>query len=164
VGIESLLENGVRFGQGLQLINILRDLPADLRMGRCYLPWPALQLLNLKPRDLLNPANEQAFRPAYDEWLAIADGHLRAGWRYVLDLPFRWPRVRLACAWPILIGRKTLELLRAGPVLNPDTRLKISRADVRAIIGKTTLSYPFPSTWRELAPGTPDQSARKRTL
>ena len=29
---------GARFGQGLQLINVLRDLPRDLRIGRCYLP------------------------------------------------------------------------------------------------------------------------------
>ena len=33
-----LLANGVRFGKGLQLVNILRDLPVDLRNGRCYLP------------------------------------------------------------------------------------------------------------------------------
>ena len=33
-----LLADGVRFGKGLQLVNILRDLPADLRQGRCYLP------------------------------------------------------------------------------------------------------------------------------
>jgi hypothetical protein len=28
-----LLANGIRFGKGLQLVNILRDLPADLRKG-----------------------------------------------------------------------------------------------------------------------------------
>ena len=32
-----LLADGVRFGKGLQLVNILRDLPADLKKGRCYL-------------------------------------------------------------------------------------------------------------------------------
>ena len=30
-----LLADGVRFGKGLQLVNILRDLPADLKKGRC---------------------------------------------------------------------------------------------------------------------------------
>src|SRR5439155_35330 len=29
---------GVRFGKALQLTNVLRDVPADLRHGRCYLP------------------------------------------------------------------------------------------------------------------------------
>src|SRR5882724_9938255 len=36
------LSDGVRFGKGLQLVNILRDLPADLKNGRCYLPEESL--------------------------------------------------------------------------------------------------------------------------
>jgi len=40
-----LLSNGVRFGKGLQLVNILRDLPVDLRHGRCYLPSVDLQAM-----------------------------------------------------------------------------------------------------------------------
>ena len=35
-----LFEKAVNFGKSLQLINILRDLPEDLRMGRCYMPSP----------------------------------------------------------------------------------------------------------------------------
>ncbi|MDP9099316.1 MAG: squalene/phytoene synthase family protein, partial [Verrucomicrobiota bacterium] len=33
-----LRELGVRYGQGLQLVNILRDAGDDLRHGRCYFP------------------------------------------------------------------------------------------------------------------------------
>ena len=29
---------GIRYGKGLQLVNILRDIPQDLRNGRCYIP------------------------------------------------------------------------------------------------------------------------------
>src|SRR5215471_5326575 len=47
-----LLAEGVRFGKGLQLVNILRDLAADLRLGRCYLPQPELSRASLTPRDL----------------------------------------------------------------------------------------------------------------
>ena len=35
VDFDSLIERGIRFGKGLQLVNILRDLPADLQKGRC---------------------------------------------------------------------------------------------------------------------------------
>ena len=35
-------EKGVRFGKALQLTNILRDVPKDLRLGRCYLPREVL--------------------------------------------------------------------------------------------------------------------------
>src|SRR5205085_6223283 len=45
-----LLANAVRFGKGLQLVNLLRDLPKDLREGRCYLPAEALQHFRLTPQ------------------------------------------------------------------------------------------------------------------
>src|SRR6185369_7868636 len=35
---KQFIADGIRFGKGLQLVNILRDLPADLQKGRCYLP------------------------------------------------------------------------------------------------------------------------------
>ena len=71
-----LLANAVRFGKGLQLVNILRDLPADLRQGRCYVPAEELQRAGLTPSALLDPATESGFRPIYDPWLARAQAHL----------------------------------------------------------------------------------------
>src|SRR5687767_1506136 len=47
----ALLHDGVRFGKGLQLVNILRDLPRDLRQGRCYLPAERLARVGLSSRD-----------------------------------------------------------------------------------------------------------------
>ena len=93
---ELLLANGVRFGKGLQLVNILRDLAADLRRGRCYLPADALAPLSLSPDDLLKPANEPRLRPLYHGYLDRADAHLLAGWAYTNALPRR----ASACAWP----------------------------------------------------------------
>src|SRR5262249_32592482 len=60
------IANGIRFGKGLQLINILRDLPQDLRRGRCYLPLARLSEFELAPVDLLKPEAEEAIRPLYD--------------------------------------------------------------------------------------------------
>ena len=59
-----LLADGIRFGKGLQLVNILRDLPADLHKGRCYLPSEKLEQAGLMPEVLLSPANEAKFLPA----------------------------------------------------------------------------------------------------
>ena len=59
-----LLANGVRFGKGLQLVNILRDVAADLRQGRCYLPAERLAGLGLKPEDLLQAGERAALAPA----------------------------------------------------------------------------------------------------
>ncbi len=151
-----LLANGVRFGKGLQLVNILRDLPADLRHGRCYLPARELSAAGLAAGDLLEPGNEPKFRPLYARYLSMAEGHLMAGWAYTNALPWRCARVRLACAWPILFGMKTLALLRAGNVLDPEQRLKVSRPEVNRLILRSVLCYPWPGAWRRLVspPGT----------
>ena len=145
-----LLGNGVRFGKGLQLVNILRDLPSDLRIGRCYLPAQELAKLGLAPADLLNPANESRLRPLYDRYLVLAQEHLRAGWAYTNALPPNCRRVRLACAWPILIGDQTLAKLRTGRVLDPARRIKVSRKEVRGIMARSIIYYPFANTWRGL--------------
>lgn len=146
----TLLANGVRFGKGLQLINILRDLPHDLRSGRCYFPRQQLDAIGLRPEDLLDPAMESAFRALYHAYLDRASEHLSAGWTYTNTIPKRFVRLRLACAWPILIGDATLRRLEKANVLVPDSRVKISRSDVYGVIFSTILRYPFPRAWNNL--------------
>jgi farnesyl-diphosphate farnesyltransferase len=149
-----LLLDGVRFGKGLQLVNILRDFPADLQKGRCYLPADSLTKLGLSPADMLNPANESKLRPLYNDWLDRAESHLAAGWAYTNALPRRHVRVRLACAWPILIGMKTLARLRTRNVLDSQQRVKITRPEVRALILRSVFYYPWPSAWQKLFPSS----------
>jgi farnesyl-diphosphate farnesyltransferase len=145
-----LLTNGIRFGKGLQLVNILRDLPADLRHGRCYVPAGELSAYGLVPTDLLRAASEPRFRPLYVGFLQKAQAHLAAGWEYTNALPIRCVRVRLACAWPILIGVKTLARLRTQSILNSQHRIKITRAEVRRLVARSVISYFWPSAWRRL--------------
>jgi farnesyl-diphosphate farnesyltransferase len=146
------LINGVRFGKGLQLINILRDLPGDLKKGRCYLPMEKLEQHKLSPQTLLSPATETRFLPLFHEYLDKAGEHLSAGWEYTNTLPFSQFRVHLACAWPILIGMKTVEELRAASVIELQQRVKISRPDIRHIMFRTILACPFPRVWKGLFP------------
>jgi farnesyl-diphosphate farnesyltransferase len=147
-----LLKNGVRFGKGLQLVNILRDLPADLRQGRCYVPSERLAGIGLNPEDLLESKNEMKFRPLYDEYLGLAESHLTAGWAYTNMLPKGCVRVRLACAWPILIGMQTIAKLKTGNVLDPAQRIKISRPEVKKLMVRSVLAYPWPPAWKRLFP------------
>jgi farnesyl-diphosphate farnesyltransferase len=145
-----LLTNGVRFGKGLQLVNILRDVPRDLRQGRCYFPEPELKRVGLAPSDLLNAAGETRFRPLYDRWLSNAEAHLRAAWDYTNALRGSSVRVRLACAWPILIGVKTLSGLRTGNVLDSARRIKVSRGAVWRVIVRSVASYPVRGEWKNM--------------
>ena len=132
---------GARFGQGLQLTNVLRDVPRDLRQGRCYLPREDLARLGLAPRDLLDPAAATAARPLLGELLRAALAHYEAGWRYTLAIPVTEPRMRLACAWPLLIGLATLERVAASPAwLDPAVTLKVPRGRVRAILARSLVT------------------------
>jgi farnesyl-diphosphate farnesyltransferase len=117
------IADGVRFGKGLQLVNILRDMPRDLRIGRCYLPVK-------EPQALLDLNNFTTVEHLYRRWLDTAVAHLDAGWEYTLTIPPNLTRLRLACIWPIWIGLKTIARLRVANPLDPAQRIKISRGEV----------------------------------
>lgn len=138
--VETMKPKGVSFGKGLQLTNVLRDLPRDLRAGRCYLPGPELARLGLAPADLLDPGAITGVRPLLRELLALTLDHYEDGWAYTLAVPRAEWRMRLACAWPLLIGLRTLALLAASPnLLDPARVIKIPRAEVYAILARSLL-------------------------
>lgn len=146
----TLLKQAMHFGKGLQLVNILRDLPKDLRQGRCYLPSEKLAGRGLSASDLLDSAREPNVRPFYAIYLDRAEEYLRTGWVYTNSLPRKCVRVRLACAWPILIGLATIRLLRERNFLDSNQRIKVSRREVGRIVRRSVLLYPFGSAWRGL--------------
>src|SRR2546428_12729145 len=61
--VEAMASVGIRFGKGLQLTNVLRDLASDLRRGRCYIPIAVLEPAGLGPAGLLGPAPWAEDRP-----------------------------------------------------------------------------------------------------
>jgi farnesyl-diphosphate farnesyltransferase len=139
--VTAMSATGVRFGKALQLTNVLRDVPADLRHGRCYLPARELAALGLSSRDLLEPARAAAARPLLARLLRDALDHYDAAWRYTLAIPRAEWRLRLACAWPLLIGLGTLAAIARHP--NPlavERPIKISRGAVRAILARSSLA------------------------
>jgi farnesyl-diphosphate farnesyltransferase len=134
-------DRATRFGKALQLTNVLRDVPRDLGHGRCYLPARELAALGLVPRDLLDPERAGRARPLLDRLLRLALGHYEAAWTYTLAIPRREWRMRLACAWPLLIGLGTLEAIAAHPApLTSPRAIKISRAAVRTILARSAFS------------------------
>ena len=137
-----MLALGKRFGQGLQMVNILRDLPEDLADGRCYLPADLLTRHGITVTDLVD-APERA-RPLLDELRQKTLAHLDAAWEYVQALTPR--KVRYACALPVLIGLETLGLLAKTSPLETDERLKISRGSVKSLMASATVGAMF-SPW-----------------
>lgn len=147
--MDVLLQSAVRYGKGLQLINVLRDLPQDLRKGRCYLPKEKLSAAGLTPESLLKPESEARLRPIYDAYLTRAEEYLKAGWAYTNVLPHKQWRLRLACAWPVLIGMKTIAKLRKAEILSAQAPVKISRAEVRGVIFKSLFALLSADKWKK---------------
>ena len=136
--LEKMTVLGIRFGKALQMTNVLRDIPRDLRQGRCYLPRHDLALLGLEPKDLLEPKTGKTLRPLLAELLNLALDHYEAGWQYTFAIPKRETRMRLACAWPLLIGLRTLDLLAQAPNwLDPNVVLKVPRIHVYGMMAQS---------------------------
>ena len=132
---------GVRFGKALQMTNVLRDVPRDLRNGRCYLPEPDLAIAGLAPDDLLDPDNSARARPVLTPWIRIALEHFDAAEAYLLATPRRCLRLRLAVLWPILLGLATLEkLARNETWLDPERPSRVRRRWVYGMIARSLLA------------------------
>ena len=76
-----LLDRGVAYGKGLQMVNILRDVGEDLSHGRCYLP-------------VANPLDGTALAECHSRWLEVAHRWLREGERYASCLLYTSPSPR----------------------------------------------------------------------
>ena len=133
-------ELGVRFGKALQMVNVLRDVPRDLRTGRCYIPEELLTRAGLTPGDLSDSANSDAVRPILSAGIDIAMGHVDAAEEYLLAIPRRCLRLRLAALWPLLLAVGTLaELARSEAWLDPDMVTRVRRSRVYAMIALSLL-------------------------
>lgn len=131
---EILFIKALNFGKSLQLINILRDLPEDLLMGRCYLPKETLEKYNLSAEDLKDSKNMEAFKPLFDIYLDRAISYLNDAIEYIEMLPKNQYRLRLSCMLPVLIGQRTLILLRKENILDSKNRIKVMRPEIRRIM------------------------------
>ncbi len=132
---------GVRFGKGLQLTNIVKDIAHDLQKGRCYIPETMLGEAGLVPGDLLKQANLPRFQPVLSKLVRMATEHLDQGWMYTMAIPRYETRLRLSCMWPILSAGESLKLVLHSPdLLNPAVKVKISRSNVYRILALTTFT------------------------
>ncbi len=127
---DEMLALGKRYGMSLQLINVLRDAGADLRLGRCYFPDHQLSAVHLSPSQIL--AEPERFQPIYRTWLENATAGLRSGMEYSRAIRNR--RVRAATVLPALIGARTLALLNAAGPAALQRTVKVPRREVRAMI------------------------------
>lgn len=117
-------EMGGEYGIGLQLVNILRDLPEDYKNGRCYLP-------------VNNPQDIDEIMLAAEEWRGKARKYIASGFTYSKSL--RQRRTRTATVLPAMIAEKTLDLLDAASWEDLERGVKVDRATVKRCFWKALL-------------------------
>jgi farnesyl-diphosphate farnesyltransferase len=157
---EELRGRGVDLGKALQLVNVIRDAPADLLAGRCYWPQELLGAHGLLPADLAALCREGAPPPSpelagavqavTDRLLVLARQRVERAWPYVEAIPPRALRLRLSCVWPLWLCLDTLSAIaRAGsPILvyrNPvhersQGSIKVRRQEVYSLLFTSTLA------------------------
>ena len=116
---EELLKLAAEYGRGLQLVNILRDLPADLRAGRCYLP-------------VADPHQETQLMAVFSAWREIALLRIGKGMEYSKAL--RSKRLRIASSLPALIGHETLAMLENATFSDLENGIRIPRRRVYSLL------------------------------
>lgn len=131
--LETLLPQAIHFGKFLQLTNILQDIPADLTLGRLYLPIHEKHLTkNQAIEYLLTDKN------TLNKWHHTAQNYCQDALRYTHALKNK--RSRFACFLPIYIGQETLQLLQNTQYIKQAKKNKISRSKIYWYMGKSILS------------------------
>lgn len=122
----ALIADGIEYGKGLQLVNVLRDLPKDLREGRCYLP-------------VSDPADCAELMAAFSKWRATALAKMDSGLRYSSAL--RSKRLRIASALPAMIGSETLRRMEGAEFADLEAGIKVPRRQVYSLMLRAFLKY-----------------------
>lgn len=129
VSLEQMKNWGARFGKGLQLINILRDIGEDIQDGRCYLPSFTPEAVQRDSRIL---------QPSWQHWLGVCRGHLDCGLDYIRHVADA--KLRYATALPLLIGVKTLSRMEKTSWDKLLQGVKINRLDVAVILAEAAIA------------------------
>ncbi len=114
-----MIERAIAYGKGLQMVNILRDLPWDLSMGRCYLP-------------VSDPFDERQLLVAHQTHLEEARKLITRGFEYTAALKAK--RLRASSVLPALLADETLDQLKGVTWSRLSRGVKVSRIDVYGLI------------------------------
>ena len=136
---DDLFALSVSFGQGLQMVNILKDVWEDQRRGACWLPRDVFRSAGFELRSLSAGQAAPGFVEGLSQLVAIAHRHLANALRFVLIIPSRETGIRRFCLWPLGMAVLTLQRIHATPAFSSGEDVKISRRSVRAVTSATSL-------------------------
>ena len=136
---DALRARAIDFGEGLQLVNIVKDAAEDSLRGVSYVPEELCAAAGLTPKTLFAPENAEAAMGVMRALCEKALGHLDRAFEYSLLLPRLEPRLRLFCLWALLMAVATLERVTRDAQVLGEKKVKITRAEVKAIVRGSSL-------------------------
>lgn len=132
------------FGLGLQLTNIIKDVADDRRRGWSFVPRDLCEVAGVRPDDLQDPSHGSEARQVMEALIVKAKTHLRDALAYCTTLPTAAYRIRIFCLTSLYFAIRTLRVAERDPrLLDPDHKVKITRAEVYRTVAATHLIAPF---------------------
>ncbi len=137
-----LLADCEAFGEALQTINIIKDIPWDIEHeNSAYIPEDLLRTSGSSHQEILSEGRVAQNRLAVDALVALARDDVRRSLAYINNIPKAAFRIRLFCLLPVLFAVATLrEIEHSTAMLRPGGAVKISRREVRSLIVAGTIS------------------------
>ena len=139
---EELMSRAVRFGQGLQMTNILKDVWDDLERDTCWLPRDVFSRHGFDLSQLQSRHPDPVFDRGMNEMVGIAHSCLRDALAYTLLIPRREAGIRRFLLWAIGLAALTLRKIHSHPGFTSGAQVKVSRRTVRAVITSTSALSP----------------------
>lgn len=132
---DDLVKEGIEFGLGLQLTNILKDYRADLSRGVSYMPDALAAALHVNTER----ASADTLPAAMREWLVVHTSQwLDTAFRYTLRWPPAATGIRVFCLGALFMAVRTLVVvLTHSERLDATEAPKITRQDVTEIMGRS---------------------------
>jgi len=135
-----LIQLDEAFARGLQITNIIKDCRGDADRGWCYVPLELLRSRGISPEDFFAGTNRPASLAVINELTHKTATYLESALEYTLLLPRRRRRLRLFNLWSLFFAARTLALAWNNPhLLEPNTKVKITRSQVYRTMARTTL-------------------------
>lgn len=160
---ERMMGLGVSFGQGLQMVNILKDFWEDHQRGVCWLPQNVFAQVGIDLGDVDTRDYHPAFGKAYAGLIGIAHRHLLNGFEYTLLIPDSESGIRRFCLLALALAVQTLQRIYQRPDFKSGNEVKVSHRVVTNTLIMTRLFAGYDRALRRwfnrLGKGLPLQAA-----
>src|SRR5579862_2720720 len=125
-----------QFGEALQTVNILKDIAWDAQHENAiYIPQTSLAAHGSGHQTLLDESHRERNHAAIASFIELAWSDLDDALEYIVLIPRRAVAIRAFCVLPLLYAYATLrDLTTSQAMLRTDGSVKISRAEVRALL------------------------------